>query len=146
MARFLSALLSLCVVACSLAAPADMNRRQTGDLQCNLERLQTLSDVLSAETLLGQINTANLTTAEAVAVAQVDLKSVDGALQTILAAVVQGKTSPNDAQEQFAHGLAAAQKALNGITDPNAKAAVAAVQTKIASAITDGDKVVAECK
>ncbi|KAJ7196249.1 hypothetical protein GGX14DRAFT_700590 [Mycena pura] len=145
MARF-SALLPLCVAACSLAAAADMHKRQTGDLQCNLERLQTLADVASAQTLLGQINTTNLTTAEAVAVAQVDMQSVDDALQTILDAVLKGAASPTAAQTQFAHGLAAAQKALSGITDPNAKAAVAAVQAKITSAITDGDKVVAECK
>ena len=45
------------------------------------------------------------------------MQSVDDALQTILDAVLKGASSPTAAQTQFAHGLAAAQKALNGITE-----------------------------
>ncbi|KAJ7190763.1 hypothetical protein GGX14DRAFT_579561 [Mycena pura] len=144
MARFSLALLSLCVAACTLAAP--MQRRQTGDLQCNLARLQIIADVASAETLLGQINATDLATASAVAVAQTGLKSVDTAIQTILAAVLQGNTAPPETRDQVGNGLTAAQTALKSITDPSVNASVAAVQAKIASAGVDGNNVVAECK
>ncbi|KAJ7457898.1 hypothetical protein FB451DRAFT_1142558 [Mycena latifolia] len=142
MARISSILFSLCIVACVAAAP--LHRRQTGDLQCNLARLKIISDVAAIETLIGQLNTTELSTASAVAVAQAGLKSVDAGIQTILTAVFSGQTAPASSRDQVGTGLATAQQALSLITDANAT--VTQVQAKLASAIMDGNNVVSECK
>ncbi|KAJ6554036.1 hypothetical protein DFH09DRAFT_1085429 [Mycena vulgaris] len=144
MVRISSVLFSLCVAACAFSTP--LHRRQTGDLQCNLARLKIISDVASAQTLIGQLNTTELSTAAAVAVAQAGLKSVDEGIQTILTAIFTGQTAPASSRDQVGTGLATAQQALAVIADPNANATVTQAQAKIASAIKDGDDVVSECK
>ncbi|KAJ7432567.1 hypothetical protein FB451DRAFT_1111483 [Mycena latifolia] len=144
MARISSIVFSLCIVACAAAAP--LHRRQTGDLQCNLARLKIISDVAATETLISQLNTTELSTATAVAVAQAGLKSVDDGIQTILTAVFSGQTAPASSRDQVGTGLATAQQALSLITDPSANATVTQAQAKLASAITDGNNVVSECK
>ncbi|KAJ7667107.1 hypothetical protein B0H17DRAFT_913301, partial [Mycena rosella] len=123
---------------------APMHRRQTGDLQCNLARLKIISDVAATGALIGQLNTTELSTATAVAVAQAGLKSIDDGIQTILTAVFSGQTAPASSRDQVSDGLAAAQMGLSMITDANAT--VTQAQAKLASAIMDGDNVVSECK
>ncbi|KAJ7174562.1 hypothetical protein C8R46DRAFT_1252233 [Mycena filopes] len=144
MARLTSLLVAFCVAACAVAAP--MHRRQTGDLECNLLRLKIISDVAAAQTLIGQLNATDLTTATAVAVAQTGLTSVNSAIQDILTAVFKSETAPADSRDQVSQGLTAAHEALLLIKDPSANATVAAAQTKLLSASGDGDGVVSKCK
>ncbi|KAJ6615529.1 hypothetical protein B0H10DRAFT_1801323 [Mycena sp. CBHHK59/15] len=125
-------------------SPAPLHRRQTGDLQCNLARLKIISDVASAETLISQLNTTDLSTASSVAVAQAGLKSVGDGIQAILLAVFSGQTAPASSRDQVGMGLATAQKALATITDANAT--VTQAQAKLTSATNDGNDVVSECK
>ncbi|KAJ7453300.1 hypothetical protein B0H11DRAFT_1927036 [Mycena galericulata] len=144
MARFSSVLFSLCIAACAMAAP--MHRRQIGNLDCNLARLKSVVDVADAQTLIGQLNTTELSTATAVAVAQAGLVSVNDATQTILNAVFANQTAPADSRDQFASGLNAALEALKMINDPSQNATITAAQAKILSAGQDGNNVVADCK
>ncbi|KAJ7450062.1 hypothetical protein B0H11DRAFT_1877630 [Mycena galericulata] len=144
MARFFSVLFSICIAACAMAAP--MHRRQIGNLDCNLARLKSVVDVADAQTLIGQINTTELSTATSVAVAQAALNSVNDATQTILNAVFANQTAPADSRDQFASGLDAALEALKMINDQSQNATVTAAQAKILSAGQDGNSVVADCK
>ncbi|KAJ7697665.1 hypothetical protein B0H17DRAFT_1007088 [Mycena rosella] len=144
MARIFSIFVSFCIAAGVWAAP--LHRRQTGDLQCNLARLRIISDISGAETLIGQLNTTELSTATAVAVAQAGLKSVDSAIQDILTAVFAGQTAPANSRAQVDAGVNTTLNALAMITDPSANATVTEVLSKLASAATDGNDVVTECK
>ncbi|KAJ6544209.1 hypothetical protein B0H19DRAFT_1267503 [Mycena capillaripes] len=144
MVRIFSALFSLCVAACVVAAP--MHKRQTGDLDCNLARLRIISDLAATQKLVGQINSTDLATASAVAVAQVGLQSVGNAIQDILVAVLNGQTAPASSRDQVDQGALAANQSLSLITDPSLKAIVTAAQAKLLSASNDGASVVADCK
>ncbi|KAJ7083234.1 hypothetical protein C8R44DRAFT_753536 [Mycena epipterygia] len=161
MARIFSALFALCITVCAFAAP--LHRRQTGDLQCNLARLKIISDVATTQTLIEQLNTtyvqtsvrsvlgltaelSELSTATAVAVAQAGLNSVDEGIQAILTAIFNNQTAPASSRDQVGMGLAAAQTALGTITDPSANATITEALATLASAVTDGNNVVSDCK
>jgi hypothetical protein len=58
------------------------------------------------------LNSSDLTTTSAVAVAQAGLQSVDNAIQDILAAIFAGKTAPADSRDQVSDGLNTANSAL----------------------------------
>ncbi|KAJ7641766.1 hypothetical protein FB45DRAFT_361672 [Roridomyces roridus] len=149
MARFSSILFTMCIAACSLAAPTNMHRRQTGDLQCNLARLQLISDVSSASTLLNQLqsnSTLDLSTATSVAVAQAGLNGVNEGVQSILSAVLVGQTAPADSRTQVEDGLNQALVAVSNITDPSATMTAMAVADKLLDAGKAGDVVLAGCK
>ncbi|KAJ7304633.1 hypothetical protein DFH08DRAFT_793627 [Mycena albidolilacea] len=147
MVRVFSVALSLLVAAYAAAAPmAPMHRRQTGDLDCNLARLKIVFDVAATQKLVSQINSTDLATASAVAVAQAGLQSVNSAIQDILAAVFAGQTAPADSRDQVSQGLNTANSALNLIKDPSLNATVTEAQKRLLTAGADGDKVVAECK
>ncbi|KAJ7641774.1 hypothetical protein FB45DRAFT_361731 [Roridomyces roridus] len=145
MARFLSLLVSVvCVAACALAAP--MHRRQTGDLQCNLARLQVVSSVSSAQTLLGQINSTDLSTTTAVAVAQAGISSINNAVQSILSAVLVNGTAPAASRTQLSAGLDQARSAVSSIIEPSAASIAQAAAAALLDAGKAGDVVVAGCK
>ncbi|KAJ6450904.1 hypothetical protein C8R45DRAFT_1223956 [Mycena sanguinolenta] len=144
MVRILSMAVSLFVAACATAAP--MQRRQTGDLDCNLARLKIIFDVAGTQQLVSQINTTDLDTASAVAVAQTGLQSVNSAIQMILGAIFSGQTAPASFRDQVSAGLDLADSALSNITDPNLNSTVTAARTRLLTAGADGDMVVAACK
>ncbi|KAF7331090.1 hypothetical protein MVEN_02449300 [Mycena venus] len=144
MVRISSVVFSLAVAACAAAAP--MQRRQTGDLDCNLARLKIIFDVAATQKLVGQINSTDLATASAVAVAQTGLDSVNSAIQDILAAVFAGQTAPAASRDQVSQGLNTANSALSLIKDPSLNATVTEAQARLLTAGADGDKVVADCK
>ncbi|KAJ7886217.1 hypothetical protein B0H14DRAFT_2498662 [Mycena olivaceomarginata] len=144
MVRISSLAVSLLVAVCAVAAP--MHKRQTGDLDCNLARLKIVFDVAATQKLVSQINSTDLTTTSAVAVAQAGLQSVDNAIQDILAAIFAGKTAPADSRDQVSDGLNTANSALALIKDPSLNATVSEARARLLTAGTDGDKVVSECK
>lgn len=80
------------------------------------------------------------------AAAQAGLTSSGEGIAQIALALITGQTAPAAARLQVKQGLLDAQSALGNITDPTATASVAAAQSKLADAITDGDNVVADCK
>ncbi|KAJ7835435.1 hypothetical protein B0H14DRAFT_2363392, partial [Mycena olivaceomarginata] len=122
---------------------APMQRRQTGNLECNLARLKIVTDVADAKVLVGQINTTFVRPSESDSSAH-GLNSVDDAIRTILDAVLSGGTAPESSREQVDDGLSTANQALGLITDLNAT--VTAGRKKIANAGDDGAGVVANCK
>ncbi|KAF7351714.1 hypothetical protein MSAN_01604600 [Mycena sanguinolenta] len=144
MVRIFSVVVSLFVAICATAAP--MQRRQTGDLDCNLARLKIIFDVAGTQQLVSQINATDLDTASAVAVAQTGLQSVNSAIQVILAAIFSGQTAPASFRDQVEAGLNLANFALGNITDPSLNSTVTAARTRLLTAGADGDMVVAACK
>ncbi|KAJ7268215.1 hypothetical protein B0H12DRAFT_97026 [Mycena haematopus] len=144
MVHIFSVFFSLVVAVCVAAAP--MHRRQTGDLDCNLARLKIIFDVAATQKLISQINSTDIDTASAVAVAQVGLQSVNSAIQDILAAIFTGQTAPADSRDQVSAGLDLANSALSNITDTSCNATVTAAQTRLLAAGADGDMVVSDCK
>ncbi|KAK7050498.1 hypothetical protein R3P38DRAFT_2865326 [Favolaschia claudopus] len=140
----ISAVVTLTFAALTAAVP--MQRRQTGDLDCNLARLKIIFDVAASKKLVSQINATDLATASAVAVAQTSLDSVNSGIQDILAAIFDAKNAPALSRTQVSDGLDTARSALAVINDPSLNATVAAAQARILTAGQDGDKVVSECK
>ncbi|KAJ7227562.1 hypothetical protein C8J57DRAFT_1585278 [Mycena rebaudengoi] len=115
MARFFSILLFLSVAALALSAP--LHRRQQGNLECNLARLKIISEVRETEDAVAQIDTTELNAAAAVGVAQAGLKSIDNAIQDILAAIFDNEPAPADSREQLADGAKAVKIGLDSITE-----------------------------
>ncbi|KAJ7032826.1 hypothetical protein C8F04DRAFT_1235208 [Mycena alexandri] len=122
-------LFTFCLAVCAAAAP--LHRRQTGDLDCNLARLKIISDIAAAQPLISQINTTDLVTASAVAMAQTGLMSTNAAIQDILTAVFANQTAPANSGDQVGLGVNGAHNALSTITDPSVNATVAAAQAKL---------------
>ncbi|KAK7052197.1 hypothetical protein R3P38DRAFT_1638614 [Favolaschia claudopus] len=142
----ISAVITLTFAALAAAVPMQTQRRQTGDLDCNLARLKIIFDVAASKKLVSQINATDLPTANALAIAQTSLDSVNSGIQDILAAIFDAKNAPALSRTQVSDGLDAARSALAIIKDPSLNATVAEAQARILTAGQDGDKVVAECK
>ncbi|KAJ7739396.1 hypothetical protein B0H16DRAFT_1568868 [Mycena metata] len=144
MARTLSVLLILCLAWFTIAAP--LQRRQVGNLQCNINRLKIVTSLASTNTAVGKIDTTDPATASAVTAAQAGLTCAGAGIKTIAQSLFTGQAAPASARDQVQAGLLAAQTALAGITDPPATAAVTAAQNQLTTTIADGAAVVADCK
>ncbi|KAJ7735123.1 hypothetical protein DFH07DRAFT_928211 [Mycena maculata] len=143
MARILTVLFALLVASVAVAAPVE--KRQIGDLTCNIDRLKIVSTLAGTTSAVGKIQGTDPTTATQVAAAQAGLSSASDGIKTIAAALFTGQTAPASARTQVQTGLLAAQSALGNITDPTATAAAATAQSSLAAAIQDGQGVVANC-
>ncbi|KAJ7258563.1 hypothetical protein C8J57DRAFT_1644492 [Mycena rebaudengoi] len=143
MARFFSILLFLSVAALALSGML-MSLTQ-GNLECNLARLKIISEVRETEDAVAQIDTTELNAAAAVGVAQAGLKSIDNAIQDILAAIFDNEPAPADSREQLADGAKAVKIGLDSITDASTSKVVAAALEKLFAVDAAGDDVVALC-
>ncbi|KAJ3991675.1 hypothetical protein F5050DRAFT_1812286 [Lentinula boryana] len=144
MARIISAALSiLLAVFILLVDAAPLKSRQIGDVQCNVARLQIVSDLAQTGNLLSKVTGTDAATTSAVATAQSGLTSAGDGIKTIAAALLQGQTAPADARNQTGEGLETALTALSGLnsTDP----AVASTISKLNEAISAGQSVVSDC-
>ncbi|KAJ3852828.1 hypothetical protein EV368DRAFT_82142 [Lentinula lateritia] len=144
MARIISAaLFILLAVFILLADAAPLKSRQIGDIQCNVARLQIVSDLAETGNLLNKITGNDAATTSAVSTAQSGLSTAGDGIKTIAAALIGGQTAPADARNQTADGLQTALTALSGLnsTDP----AVASTLSKLNEAISAGQSVVSDC-
>ncbi|KAJ3868103.1 MAG: hypothetical protein NXY57DRAFT_958873 [Lentinula lateritia] len=144
MARIIfAALFVLLAVFILLVDAAPLKSRQIGDIQCNVARLQIVSDLAETGNLLSKINGNDAATTSAVSTAQSGLSSAGDGIKTIAAALIEGQTAPADARDQTADGLQTALTALSGLnsTDP----AVASTLSKLNEAISAGQSVVSDC-
>ncbi|KAJ7263625.1 hypothetical protein B0H12DRAFT_1230914 [Mycena haematopus] len=142
MVRIMSIIFTLFLAAFAVAAP--LGARQIGDLQCNKDRANTVSGLIATTAAVKKIDTTDPTTATAVAAAQAGLKSAGQGIAAIAGALITGQTAPAD-RAQVGTGLTAAQTALTGINDPAASDAVTAALGKLATTITAGEAVEADC-
>ncbi|KAJ7735119.1 hypothetical protein DFH07DRAFT_967355 [Mycena maculata] len=143
MARIFSVFLALFIASAAVAAPVE--KRQIGDLACNVNRFKIVTALAGTNSAVGQIQGSDPTTATQVAAAQAGLSSAGDGIKTIALAIVTGQNAPAAARNQVQQGLLDAQSALGNITDPTASSAVANAQSSLADAIQDGNDVVADC-
>jgi len=144
MARIIFTALSvLLAVFILLVDAAPLRSRQIGDLQCNVARLQIVSDLAQTNSLLSQINGNDTATTSAVATAQGGLTSAGDGIKTIAAAILTGQSAPADARNQTAAGLQTALTALTGLDSTDTS--VTSTISKLNEAITAGNSVVADC-
>ncbi|KAJ7367554.1 hypothetical protein DFH08DRAFT_828800 [Mycena albidolilacea] len=143
MARF-SVLLALFAASAAMAAPVHQ-QRGLGSIQCNVDRFKIVTTLAATGSAVKKIDTTDPDTAAAVSAAQAGLTSAGDGIKTIALALITGGTPPADARDQVQKGLTDAQTALTGITDDTVTDTLAAAQSKLADAITDGDDVVADC-
>ncbi|KAK7053791.1 hypothetical protein R3P38DRAFT_2852171 [Favolaschia claudopus] len=141
MARFSSILLALFVASAAVAAP--VQQRALGSLQCNIDRLKIVTNLALTGAAVGKIDTTAADAATAVTTAQAGLKSAGDGIKTIALSLVTGSAPPAEARDQVKQGLLDAQTALSGLDNTDSK--VANAQAKLASAISNGDDVVADC-
>ncbi|KAJ7499711.1 hypothetical protein FB451DRAFT_1549253 [Mycena latifolia] len=144
MARILSVFLALFIASAAVAAPVE--QRQIGNLQCNIDRFKIVTTLAATGSAVKKIDTTNNATATAVKAAQAGLSSAGDGIKTIALSLVTGQAAPAAARDQVQQGLLDAQTALTSITDATVNATLADAQSKLASAIQDGDDVVADCK
>ncbi|THH19535.1 hypothetical protein EUX98_g8755 [Antrodiella citrinella] len=125
--------------------------RQIGDLQCNIDRLKIVGDIVAAtattNTLKSQLaSDANGSTQ--IAAVSSGLGNVSSGIDTIAAALFTGQDAPAAARDQVAQGLTAAITAANSITSTNSQVTsnVNKLKTQLQAAESAGNGVVANCK
>ncbi|KAH8099915.1 hypothetical protein DFH11DRAFT_1737484 [Phellopilus nigrolimitatus] len=142
-------MLSFIVLGVS-SAPLDLTRRQVGDIQCNVNRLQTvsgLSQTISAVNDLASSGSADPSVTNATTTALSGLNSAQSGISTIAKALLTGQTAPADARDQVGQGLSTAQTALSGVnsTDTTVTAALTKAQSALARRRPAGQGVVSNC-
>ncbi|KAF8212607.1 hypothetical protein K438DRAFT_1662168 [Mycena galopus ATCC 62051] len=143
MVRILSVVCTVFLAAFAVGAPLGV--RQVGDLQCNEDRLATVSGLAATTAAVKKIDTTDPTTASAVTAAQAGLQSASQGIAGIAKALVAGQTAPAADRTQVGAGLTAAQTALTGINDPAASDAVTTALGKLSDTITAGQGVATNC-
>ncbi|KAH9928009.1 uncharacterized protein BXZ73DRAFT_102515 [Epithele typhae] len=146
---FLFGLLSLLAGSQIHAAPvAEIVARQTGNLQCNLDRLSIVSSVKNLQDTLSQIASSDSSTADAVAAVQSDVSDAQGGIATIAQALVAGQAAPASARDVVKQGLVSAGTDLAAVTSSDA--ATTKLITKAGTLLTKagqaGEGVVSNCK
>ncbi|THU97854.1 hypothetical protein K435DRAFT_662040, partial [Dendrothele bispora CBS 962.96] len=135
---------------------APLQRRQVGNLQCNIARLQTVSGLVATQKAVNEMASAagrqvlgsdDATTASAVSDAQAGLSSAQAGIATIAKAIVSGQNAPAAARGQVGDGLTQAKSALESITstDSAVTSALQDAQTKLDGTISAGEQVVSDC-
>ncbi|EIN14692.1 hypothetical protein PUNSTDRAFT_140920 [Punctularia strigosozonata HHB-11173 SS5] len=138
------------------AAPLEV--RQIGNLECNINRFQIVTDLSSAKTAVGKLGAAapiasNTTAAAAVQAVTDGISGAQGAIGVIGKALLKLQAAPAEARDQVQGNLTSAQNALDSITpasvssnDTSTLGLLSDAQSKLNDAITAGLNVVANCK
>ncbi|KAJ6471841.1 hypothetical protein DFH09DRAFT_1294097 [Mycena vulgaris] len=144
MARILFALMALACMFNTLAAPV---RRAVISSKCNTVNVGAIVGIDDARLKLGAINTGNdIGNARNILEAQLSLLDANnGTTQIADSLLVGAPPAPADANTRIVAGLQAAQASLNKVFefDNTTKAAVAAANASIASALTSAQQAVA---
>jgi len=147
-------LVSLASVTVALPYPYHVvERRQIGDLQCNLNRLGIVGDLSALGKNVDDMATAtsgDATLSPLVASAQDGVNNATAGIKTIAQSLFTGQAAPADARDQVQSGLEAVGTALGQIsaansTDTSVTTPLAAAQTNLQKATTAGKNVVADC-
>ena len=118
---------------------APLERRQVGDLQCNIDRLSTVANLAKTTKAVQQLSSAgakyvqaywisirsffylfftrsDASVTSAASAAMSGLTTAQQGIETIASALLQGQTAPADARTQVGNGLTAASQALGNVT------------------------------
>ncbi|KAI0786989.1 hypothetical protein C8Q75DRAFT_808065 [Abortiporus biennis] len=130
--------------------PTDILKRQIGDLQCNIDRIQIITQVneatADAQTLSGQLS-SDPAASELVSSITSGLNATQSGINEILDALSQGQKAPADVRDAVGEGLTQAIEALDNITttDPNAVKTMSKLQVELDQAAAAGNAVVTDC-
>ncbi|THH00318.1 hypothetical protein EW026_g2199 [Hermanssonia centrifuga] len=151
--RTVFAPLSVVAVLCGVlvqTAPLEFGKRQLGDLQCNINRVQIVADIAqmkeTVNTLATQVASDPVSSA-AVSSAQAGISAAESAISGIALSIITGQAAPAADRTQVESGLNAVLAGLGNITstDPAVTANVQKAQQQLASASAAGDGVLANC-
>ncbi|OBZ76541.1 hypothetical protein A0H81_03144 [Grifola frondosa] len=126
-------------------------RRQVGDLQCNINRAEIVFNLAQMEATVSNLTmqlASNSTAAELIGVAADGVSGAQGAVKTILLALINGETAPAEARDEVGGNLTSVFFALGNITstDPETSANLEKAQTELTNAGLAGNGVVNNCK
>ncbi|KAF7300390.1 hypothetical protein HMN09_00922500 [Mycena chlorophos] len=152
MAPLASLFVSFVLALSAVSAPTP-NRRQIGDLGCNLARLQIIKDIGTARDLIssiqGQNGTSDLPTSISLAASQTALTSVQSAIQDILDNVLINNPAPEITRGQVVGGVESALTALNQaastISDSNLNSTLAQALSVVQFSRGDAKGVITNC-
>ncbi|TFY59933.1 hypothetical protein EVG20_g7611 [Dentipellis fragilis] len=129
---------------------APLQRRQTGDVQCNIDRLkvvvgmqETLDSVNQLSTQLG----CNTSFASNITTAQTGIHGAQVATDEISQAIFANQTADPDLRQQFAGNITMVLAALQAIepTDSTSNATLTQALTSLNGTAAAGNDVVADC-
>ncbi|KAI0316887.1 hypothetical protein OF83DRAFT_1172480 [Amylostereum chailletii] len=149
--RFFATVVSV-VVAASCAVfvhAAPLQTRQIGNLQCNIARLQIVTDLSKTSDAVKQLSTqVTGTDADSVATAQAGISGAQTAIGGIAKALFTGQAASADLRDQVAGNLTSATTALNSIssTDPTTSSTLSNAISLLGDSTSAGEQVVAQCK
>jgi len=100
-------------------APVPFEKRQIGDVQCNVARLKTVGALTKAQKAVKALAAQANGTADAtnIATAASSLASAQDGIKTIAGSILTGKAAPASARTQVGDGLENALSALGNVTD-----------------------------
>ncbi|RDB28022.1 hypothetical protein Hypma_002207 [Hypsizygus marmoreus] len=135
----------------NLKAATKTEKRQIGNLRCNINRLQTVGNLAKSNKAVAKLATASASDSIAADAAQTAKDGLAGAkagIATIAKDLLTGQKASAEARTQTLDGLNQAKTALAGITSTDAAvtAAVADAQQKVDATLAAGGNVVANCK
>ncbi|KAI0791575.1 hypothetical protein BC629DRAFT_370663 [Irpex lacteus] len=143
--------LFLAVLVGAAAIQGAPTKRQIGNLQCNINRVQIVSALAQMGGTLKTLakETANdPATSAAVASAQTGLDTANSGVATIAKALLTGQAAPADARTQVEQGLNAVLSATQNVTSTDAQVTsdFSKLTTQLTAAGKAGDGVLANCK
>ncbi|KAJ7120008.1 hypothetical protein C8R46DRAFT_1149803 [Mycena filopes] len=139
------AVLSLLVASCAVAAPTHVQRRQIGDLDCNIARLQLLFNIKASQNTLAAMNATDIHTMSRIAVAQAGLTNATNVIQGIFVALNAGQPAPAPSRDQTVFALNHANASLAQIDIPELKATLAAAMKTVGAAGDAANAIGATC-
>ncbi|KAI3608718.1 hypothetical protein WG66_003864 [Moniliophthora roreri] len=136
---------------CNGASKRNLTKRQIGNLQCNIARLQTVRNLGATTNSVDAIAGAagsDAATASAASSASDSLASAQDGIGQIAQALLTGQQAPAAARDRVGQGLLDAKSALDGITstDPKVMSALSDAQASLDKTIAAGQQVVSQCK
>jgi len=152
--RVVFALFSVMVLFGAMMANAaplgDYDKRQIGDLQCNINRFQIVTDLAEAKVTANALtkNFANdAAGSSAIATVSQGISSAQSAIGEIAIALLTGQQAPTAARDQVEAGLTSATEALANLSSTNSQTTnnLSKIKQQLSNAATAGNGVLANC-
>ncbi|KAJ3490025.1 hypothetical protein NLI96_g1710 [Meripilus lineatus] len=133
------------------AAPLQLESRQIGGIQCNVNRLQIVSDLTGAKATAKTLTAAlasDQASSDLMSTVTQGISDAQAGIGKIAQALFTGQQAPAEDRDQVASGLGAAIDAAGSLdtTDDATSQDVTKLQQQLAKAATAGKGVVANCK
>ncbi|CAL1714152.1 unnamed protein product [Somion occarium] len=133
------------------AAPVQADKRQIGNLQCNVDRVKIVSDIAGAKSTVNTLATqlaSDPAGSDSISQVSDGIANAQDGISQIAKSLFTGQQAPADARQQVEDGLTTATTALANITstDPDVTSNLTKAQGQLQKAATAGEGVLANCK